>query len=101
MTRGCVKIIRIWPPRRDEFLSVLIGAGGTWRSDWLSREKRSMARLQGHAAACTELLQTGKDKLIQKMLAIGVWSTSRPFCGLIQIPESSMIAYIGGFDKIR
>ncbi len=53
-----------------------------------------MARAQGQAAARMELLQTGKE-----MLAKGVWSTSRPFCGLIQIPESSMIAYTGGFVR--
>ncbi len=35
VARGCVNSIRIWPPRRDERSGVLIGVGGTRRSDWL------------------------------------------------------------------
>ncbi len=34
VTRRCVIRIRIWPPKRDQRSGVLIGAGGTWRSDW-------------------------------------------------------------------
>ncbi len=34
MTCRCVSRIRIWPCRRDERSGVLIGAGGTRRSDW-------------------------------------------------------------------
>ncbi len=29
--------IAFWPPRRDERSGALIGAGGTWRSDWPER----------------------------------------------------------------
>ncbi len=32
--RGCVNRIRIWPLRRDDHSGILIGAGGTRRSDW-------------------------------------------------------------------
>ncbi len=31
--RGCVKRNRLWPLRRDDHSGVLIGAGGTRRSD--------------------------------------------------------------------
>ncbi len=34
MTRGCVNRICLWPLRRDDHSGVLIGAGGTRRSDW-------------------------------------------------------------------
>ncbi len=34
MPRGCVIIIRLWPPRRDDHSGVLIGAGGPMRFDW-------------------------------------------------------------------
>ncbi len=37
VTRGCVNRIRIWPLKRDERSGVLIGAGGTYRSDWPER----------------------------------------------------------------
>ncbi len=33
----CVHRIRLWPLRRDDHLGVLIGAGGTRRSDWPAR----------------------------------------------------------------
>ncbi len=39
--------IRHWPLRRDERSGVLIGAGGR---RWRSREKRSIARVQGQFA---------------------------------------------------
>ncbi len=29
--------IRLWPLRRDDYSGVLIGAGGTRRSDWPAR----------------------------------------------------------------
>ncbi len=29
--------IRLWPLRRDDHSRVLIGTGGTWRSDWPRR----------------------------------------------------------------
>ncbi len=32
--RGCLSRIRLWPLRRDDHSGVLIGAGGTQRSDW-------------------------------------------------------------------
>ncbi len=35
--RCCVKRIRLWTPKLEESSSVLIGAGGTWRSDWPDR----------------------------------------------------------------
>ncbi len=35
--RGCVHRIRLWPLRRDDHSTVLIGAGGELRSDWLGR----------------------------------------------------------------
>ncbi len=35
--RGCVIRIRLWPLRRDDHSGVLIGVGGTWRSDWPAR----------------------------------------------------------------
>ncbi len=34
MPRGCVNRIRLWPPRRDDYSGVLIGAGGGRRFDW-------------------------------------------------------------------
>ncbi len=34
---GCVYRIRVWPLRRDDHSCVLIGAGGTKRSDWPAR----------------------------------------------------------------
>ncbi len=34
---GCVNRIRFWPPMRDDHSGVLIGAGGTRRSDWPAR----------------------------------------------------------------
>ncbi len=34
MTRGYVSRIHLWPIWRDERSSVLIGAGGSWRSGW-------------------------------------------------------------------
>ncbi len=34
VTRGCVNRICLWPLRRDDYSGVLIGAGGTRRSDW-------------------------------------------------------------------
>ncbi len=67
MPRGCVNRIRIWPLRRNEHSGVLIGAGGTRRSDcgarvlanelstrigrWLKRDERSIARVKGQVAA--------------------------------------------------
>ncbi len=35
--RGCVNKIRLWSLRRDDHSGVLIGAGGTRRSDWPAR----------------------------------------------------------------
>ncbi len=32
-TRSCASN-RIWPPRRDERLSILLGIGGAWKFDW-------------------------------------------------------------------
>ncbi len=37
MSRCCVNIIRLLPLRRDDHSGVLIGAGGTRRSDWSAR----------------------------------------------------------------
>ncbi len=37
MPRGCVNRIRPWPLRRDDHSGILIGAGGTRRSDWPAR----------------------------------------------------------------
>ncbi len=37
MPRDCVRKIRLWPLRRDDHSGVLIGAGGTRRSDWPAR----------------------------------------------------------------
>ncbi len=34
VAHGCVNRIRFWPLRRDKRSRVLIGAGGTWCSDW-------------------------------------------------------------------
>ncbi len=34
LRRGCVQRIHLWPLRRDDYSSVLIGAGGTQHSDW-------------------------------------------------------------------
>ncbi len=38
-TAACINFvpkirIRLWPLRRDDSSSILIGAGGIWRSDW-------------------------------------------------------------------
>ncbi len=73
MTRDYVNRIHTWPPRRDERSVVLIGAGATGRSDWpkalvscrRSRDKRSIVRVQGQAAAGTELLQA---RLLKKSI---------------------------------
>ncbi len=35
--RGCVNGIHLWLLRRDDHSGVLIGAGGTQRSDWPAR----------------------------------------------------------------
>ncbi len=35
--RGCVNRIRLWPLQRDDHSGVLIGSGGTQRSDWPAR----------------------------------------------------------------
>ncbi len=35
--RGCVNRIRPWPLRRDDNSGILIGTGGTRRSDWSAR----------------------------------------------------------------
>ncbi len=52
--------IRLWPLRRDDSSRVLIGAGGTWRSEWPRRVQafgfrvrsdRATGRL--HSAATT------------------------------------------------
>ncbi len=55
-------IMRLWPLRRDERSGVLIGAGGMRRSDWpeLMSENRSIKRVQGLAAVCTQLLHIHK-----------------------------------------
>ncbi len=37
MARGFEDRIRLWPLRRDDHSGVLIGAGGTGRSDWPAR----------------------------------------------------------------
>ncbi len=37
VTRGCVLRIRLWSRRRDDRSGVLIGAGGTRRSDLPAR----------------------------------------------------------------
>ncbi len=37
VARGCVNRIHLWPLRRDDHSGVLIGAGGTRRSDWPAR----------------------------------------------------------------
>ncbi len=37
VSRNCVYKIRIWPLGRDDHPGVLIGAGGTRRSDWPAR----------------------------------------------------------------
>ncbi len=37
MPRDCVRKIRLWQLRRDDHSGVLIGAGGTRRSDWPAR----------------------------------------------------------------
>ncbi len=34
MPRGCVNRIRLWPLKRNDHSGVLIGTGGTRRSDW-------------------------------------------------------------------
>ncbi len=66
---GCVNKIRLWSLRRDDRSGVLIGAGGTRRSDWLarvdcwrSREKRSIARVRG-AIDCTRAGTSGSQLL--------------------------------------
>ncbi len=67
MLSGRVNRIRLWPVRRDDHSGVLIGAGGTRRSDWQARvlandvstridrfparEERSIARVQVQEAA--------------------------------------------------
>ncbi len=67
MPRGYVYRIHFWPLRRDYHSGVLIGAGGTRRSDWparvlandvsaridrqLAREERSIARVKTQVAA--------------------------------------------------
>ncbi len=53
-TRGCVPRNRYWLPRRDDRSTVLIGAGGTRRSDWPERVKCGRV-------ACTELLPRRLD----------------------------------------
>ncbi len=37
MPRGCVNRIRLGPPGRNNHSGILIGAGGTRRSDWSGR----------------------------------------------------------------
>ncbi len=60
--RGCVNRIRLWPLRRDDHSGVLIGAGGTQRTDWPARvlandastridREQSIALVQGQVAA--------------------------------------------------
>ncbi len=65
--RDSVNKIRIWPLKRDDHSGILIGVGGTWRSDWpacvfandvstrIDRssvcKERSIARVQGQVAA--------------------------------------------------
>ncbi len=49
MPRDCANRIRLWSLRRDDHSGILIGAGGTRRSDWPARvlandENRSIAR---------------------------------------------------------
>ncbi len=60
--------IRIWPSKRDQRSGALIGAGGTWRSDWSERVLafgvRWRARVLGVAAVCTRLLQVHQKELI-------------------------------------
>ncbi len=60
--------IRRWSLRRDERSHVLIGTGGTWRSDWPEREKRSITR--GLAAVCTRLLQALHLVLVVTMKSV-------------------------------
>ncbi len=38
MPRGCVNRIRIGPPGHDDNSGILIGAGGTRRSDWSAND---------------------------------------------------------------
>ncbi len=82
VSRGCVNRIRLWPLRRDDHPGVLIGAGGTRRSDWPPRvlannvstridlqptcEKRSITRVQGQVvASCyTAFYQLSKSECL-------------------------------------
>ncbi len=43
----CVRI-RLWPLRRDDSSRVLIGTGGTWRSDWPDRVQTAGVRARSN-----------------------------------------------------
>ncbi len=54
--RGCVNRIRLWPPRRDDHSGVLIGAGGTRRSDWGARvQANDLSTIIDRWLACAKL----------------------------------------------
>ncbi len=76
MPRDCVYRIRLWSLRPHDHSGVLIGAGGTWLSDWSARvlakdvntridrysacEERSIARVHGQVvASCYSMFVTG------------------------------------------
>ncbi len=51
-----LNIIRLWPPERDKRSRVLIGAGGTRRSDW------SAGVLANDGSTRTDRLHACRDK---------------------------------------
>ncbi len=84
VSRGRVNRSRLWPLRRDDHSGVLIGAGGTRRSDWPARVKANFesARGSSHLAAKFPDLCSwfGLCSRISKLPNAGfeLWTTGQP-----------------------
>ncbi len=75
MTCDYVNRIRLWPLRRDDHSGVLIGAGGTQRSDWPARvlpnENRSIARAR-RAIDCGNQLRQALINLVIQQVTLAI-----------------------------
>ncbi len=60
--RGCVNRNRFWPLRRDDHSGVLIGAGGTRRSDWPERVLANDGNTRIDRLSACDRLHACRDK---------------------------------------
>ncbi len=61
VVHGCANRIRLWPLRRDDHSGILIGAGGTRRSDWPVRV------LANDVSTRIDRQRTGEERLIARL----------------------------------